>query len=418
MFEKKQAEVLVVGAGPVGLFAAAELKRRGVDVYVADAESGGTGMSYALALHPDSVDLLDRLDLGAGVTEAAYRVERVAFYEGPERRAVFDLAALGGRYPFLSILPQSALEGSLQRWLEKHKVKIHWQHRVASIRPKAEGVEADVERWGVDSVGYAFAHDERVVEKVFPFRARYLLGTDGHRSLVRRFLDVDYESLAEPALFAVFEFETGYDAAQEARVILDEGTTNVLWPLPGGRCRWSFQLTDIQEFSGERVKSRLSSLGRWLLPTLTRDRMEALIAERAPWFEAGLGDVLWSVAIRFERRLATAFGGGRLWLAGDSAHLASPVGMHSMNVGLREAADLAERFEGILHRDRPEAILEEYNRERRAEWKTLLGVDGGARPTGAADPFVARNAERLLSSAPASGEALDRLLGQVGLRLG
>ena len=65
------------------------------------------------------------------------------------------------------------------------------------------------------------------------------------------------------------------------------------------------------------------------------------LAERAPWFQSEIKDILWIAQVQFERQLVLRYGEGRCWLAGDAAHQASPAGMHSMNLGLREAADLA-----------------------------------------------------------------------------
>jgi 2-polyprenyl-6-methoxyphenol hydroxylase-like FAD-dependent oxidoreductase len=189
----------------------------------------------------------------------------------------------------------------------------------------------------------------------------------------------------------------------------------VLWPRPGGRCRWSFQLPDPEQFEGERVKNRLSEIGRWIFPTLDEERLHELIRERAPWFDAKITDVIWSVAIKFERRLTGSFGRGGLWLAGDSAHLAGPVGVQSMNVGLREVHDLAQRLESAVKQGQGAAPLEGYDTRWSAEWRKLLNVDGTLRPRDDASPFVKKNGARLLSCLTASGDDLKPLLKQLKL---
>jgi len=417
MFGKHRSEVLVAGAGPVGLFTAAEAVKRGLDVQIVDAEWRGTGMSYATALHPGSVALLRDLGLEDDVVRDAYHVERLVFYEGTERKTIVDLTALGGDHPYLTIMPQSAMEGALERWLSAHKAKVRWRHRLAGITSTHSPTEVTLQRWGDDSIGYGVAHDEPVIDAVFPFQAEFLVGADGHRSLVRRRLEYDFREVVPATLFGVFEFDCKHDLAHEACVVLTEDTTNVLWPLPEGRCRWSFQLRNPAEFEGERVKSRLSALGRWILPSLDEERLHTLIAERAPWFEGGAGEVVWSVAIKFEQRLSSGFGSGALWLAGDAAHIASPVGMHSMNVGLREGRDLAEAFHGILREGAAPEGLETYAAARRAEWTALLDLTESLRASDRATPFVRDNARRILTSIPASGENLKTLLRQVNLEL-
>ena len=75
-----------------------------------------------------------------------------------------------------------------------------------------------------------------------------------------------------------------------------------------------------------------------------------MIAERATWFRGRIDQINWRIMVRFERRLAKSFGQNRVWLAGDAGHLTGPAGMHSMNVGLREALDLAAILDGVLHK--------------------------------------------------------------------
>jgi len=415
VFGKHHAEVLVVGAGPVGLAAASVLTQRGIGVHIVDEEWRGTGFSYALALHPGSLDLLDDLGLGPALVDRSYHVERVVFFEGKEPRETLDLTTLETRHPFLAIVPQNFLEDDLEGWLRDHKVKVQWKHRLLELHGDDRPVEARLERWGEDMTGYAVARRTRVTEKVFPFQAELVLGADGHASMVRRKLGFEFQEMGNPEYFVVFEFECDGDPGHEVRIVLDEKTTSILWPLPGGRCRWSFQVENFDDLESERVKRRLSEFGHWVSPGLDEDRLRALIAERAPWFRAGIRELFWSIPIRFERRLASGFGRGAYWLAGDAAHLAGPAGIHSMNIGLREAKDLAERFEHVLRQGASE--LESYGPGREREWRQMFNADGGLQATGEASEFARRNATRILACTPASGAHLRTLLAQVGLEL-
>jgi 2-polyprenyl-6-methoxyphenol hydroxylase-like FAD-dependent oxidoreductase len=141
-------------------------------------------------------------------------------------------------------------------------------------------------------------------------------------------------------------------------------------------------------------------------PILSDERLLALLGERAPWFEANVDEINWRILVRFERRLATAFGQHRVWLAGDAAHATGPLGMQSMNIGFREARDLAEIIAKVLHGGASLEALDCYNRERRTEWQHLLGLAGGDR----------RN--RLALCLPASGERLASLVEQLNPGIG
>jgi len=143
------------------------------------------------------------------------------------------------------------------------------------------------------------------------------------------------------------------------------------------------------------------------------ERLGQLLAARAPWWTARPTDIYWSTLGLFEPRLARSFGAGAIWLAGDAAHQAAPVGVHSMNSGLVEARQLATRMSRVLHAGATVSLLEAFAAATRETWHALLGGDVRALP--GADPWVAQNRARICSSIPASGDDLETLLGQIGL---
>ena len=415
MFAKPHPEVLVVGAGPVGLFTAISLARRGVRVQIADRDWRTGAHSYALALHGRSLALLGGLGLAEQVLEGAYRVQKVGFYEGDQRRAELKLADQDNATE-LVVLRQDVLEHVLEQALAESGIKVLWNHEVARLTPSEHTVTATVNKMVRESVGYAVAHHEWVAAKTYYWNVPFVVGADGHRSRVRRSLDIDFPEVGPAQHFAVFEFRTDADLDHEMRVVLDEKTTNVLWPLPGGACRWSFQLLDQEAPATSRAKDRVAvQLGGAQFPVLSEEHLQALIAERAPWFRGSIGEVSWRIVVRFERRLAECFGRDQMWLAGDAGHITGPVGMQSMNVGFLEGEQLADILAGILREGHSTTRLSEYNRTRLAEWKQLLAVEGGLAASEATDPWVAKRAERLLGCLPASGNELTALAAQLGL---
>jgi 2-polyprenyl-6-methoxyphenol hydroxylase-like FAD-dependent oxidoreductase len=170
--------------------------------------------------------------------------------------------------------------------------------------------------------------------------------------------------------------------------------------------------------AADRFKSRLTTmLGEHFFPHLDEGRTRELLHQRAPWFEKGKVEIGWSIEVRFEHRLAAAFGRGRVWLAGDAAHLTGPAGMQSMNAGLAEAHDLAARMKRIRDGQAGLDLLDAYGRERLAEWGFLLGRRGGLRAGPSASEFVAKNAARILPCLPASGPEIAPLAAQLGLEV-
>lgn len=416
MFAKNHPEVLVVGAGPVGLLAALRLARLGVDVEIVDRQWRTGAHSYALALHPHSLAILHELGLAEQVIERAYPVRRVAVYDGTTRRAELNLPERPDDTGFVAAMRQDVLEGLLEEALRQEGMKVLWNHELSRLAAQKDRVAVTVDKLAKQSVGYAVAHTEWIVAGSKRTKLPLVIGADGHSSLVRRSLGIDYPSVGPPEHFAVFEFDTDAELNDEMSIVLDDRTTSVLWPLPGGACRWSFQLPDYSARESPRMKERVAvQFGSSQFPVLAEKSLRSLIAERAPWFDGKIGEIRWRLVVRFERRLAGSFGSGRAWLAGDAAHMTGPAGMQSMNVGLREADELANVMNRMLRDDPSPEPLESYNSRRLAQWRFLLGLEGGLKPTSATDSWIAEHAPRLLPCLPASGEELSALAGQLGL---
>ena len=385
MVRKREAEVVVVGAGPVGLLAAISLKTGGVDVHIYDAGSRTAAHSYALVLHPGTLCLLDRLGLAGSCIEAGRVVNRIDVYEGTERREQLDLSRLPGPHPNVVILPQSALESILEEALLKLGVKVEWDHRVQSLEPSAEHVALSVARLDKVSTGYPVSHMEVVVDKMIDIVAKYVVAADGFDSFVRRRLGTPYADQGRGQLYSVFQFVTGRGAPSDGRLMVEKDRVGGYWPLPDGRCRISFPIDQPAEHRPDPAKLR------------------ELLSSRAPWFQGEIGGIEWTALGLFERKLVTSFGADRIWMAGDAAHLTGPLGGQSMNVGLREADDLADRLVRVLRPGGPPGLLEQYDASRAAEWRNLFGTDAR---------YGSRQA-LLLPCIPASGGDLAALLGQL-----
>lgn len=393
---KTKTDVLVVGGGPIGMYSAICLAAHGLEVVVVDSQSRGAVHSRALALHPETLRLLDKIGIADELLKQGHRIEKIAFYEGEQRCAEIEVGAVGGSFPFVLVVSQSALETALERVLRQHGLKVLRNHEVLTLEARDEGVVAEVARMEKVSLGYDIMRTDWEIGKTFRFRSRYVVGADGRESRVRSSVS-RAETLGQTERFAIFEFLGPLNVQHEVRVVLAGDSSNVLWPIDAERGRWSFQRTKALPKQAE--EQQLLELAR----------------ARAPWFQVQPLELHWSARVHFDRLLVSSMGRARSWLVGDAAHATSPIGVQSMNVGFREAHDLVERLSAITRSAADPAMLRDYDATWRARWKQLLY--GAASLESNAQSWIAREARRIVSSVPASGRDLDCLLEQLGIAL-
>ncbi len=328
-----ETDVLVVGAGPTGLMAALVLARRGVAAVVVDAKSGPTRESRALAVQARTMEIYDQLGLVGEVLAGAYPATRFQIRPGTDPAGFGFAAAQEGatRYPGMHIFEQSRNEELLSSALTSAGGGVRWRHRLVDLvddtGEPGGGVVALVE--GPDGLS-------RV-------RARWCIAADGAASRVRRLLDVPFEGVTDHATFWVADLRgvSGLpDQAVSAR--FGDVTFAVFFPLgPGGHARL------ISMADGETV-----------------DQESALAGARS---DLGLDytAVDWFSTYRVHHRVAARFRRGATFLAGDAAHVHSPVGGQGMNTGLQDAHDLGLLLADVAQGHLTAAALDRYERERR-----------------------------------------------------
>ena len=397
MFRHPDPEVLVVGAGPVGLVAALFLQHYGVRVEIVDMSERTTQHSYALAIHPRTLRILDEAGLSDRLIGSGRKVTKVAYFEGRDRRAEIDYSALASKHPYLLVIRQSLLERAAEEALRLNKLKVLWGHRLQALNMDGGMVRAEVATLDQVATGYPVARTEWLVAHSETIRPTFVIGADGYDSAVRRMAGIEMADIGEGQTFSVYEIEATGELPAEVRVVLDPDLTSVYWPLEDGRCRWGFQIHDASRHD------------------TSIERLEQLIAARAPWFTARPTQIYWSTLAVFASRLARSFGQGGVWLAGDAAHQAAPVGVHSMNSGLVEARELAARISRIQHSEGSSSLLQEFASEAHDAWQRLLGAGRAVRTLPGADSWVQQRAARIRACIPASGDELEPLLGQIGL---
>lgn len=412
LFSRKPTrfDVLVAGAGPVGMFMALRLAQRGLKVGIVEQADSPASHAYALALQPEALALFQRANLG-NITRSARLVPQVAFYAGHDRKAVVPVGEPGVG---IGVLGQDVIETRLASALEDAGVQILWHHRIAEVQQDGDSVHTSIQRLGPQGFAYAVVHTESVVEKTYTYESRFLIGADGHSSTVRSRLGIDFVNRGTTEYFAVAELDCIEPLRDELRIVIHDGLISALWPMPAGRCRWSFQLGEAKAQHYSRLKLRSPfDQGDEGAPSLSQAALEELVEARAPWFDVAMDNIRWRKLVRFDKRMATSYGEGRVWLVGDSAHMGLPIGVQSMNTGFFEAERLSEAIEAAL-RSGDTSRLPTCARAFAHEWETLLGDPAQLLPANPT-PWVSEHAEQIVSCLPVAPQHLPRTIEQLCL---
>lgn len=329
--EPAPCDVLVVGAGPVGLLLGCLLAQRGIDVRVLERRGQATERSRAIGVHPPGLACMAQVGLAEPLIERGVRVRRgCAFVRGANIGSI-DFATLNGPFDFVLSVPQPITERLLQQ-------------RLHQLAPNALMRGVEVAHCGQDdALAGADVRDDAGLRRM---RARFVVGCDGRRSVVRDALKTPYPGRVYPQRFAMADLPDETTLGSEAAVFVDHAGLVESFPLPGGRRRWVASLE-----RSAAAPSRQHFAG--LLEART-----GLPAYAPPDTELSL--------FAAERFCAERFARGRLVLAGDAAHVISPIGGQGMNLGWQDASALAELLPRCLAQPEMRArLLADYSRSRR-----------------------------------------------------
>ena len=396
---ERKTQVLVVGAGPVGLLAALRLKQRGLDVTVVDQNERNTARSFAVVLHARTLAMLGDLGLFEPFVWQGQSFKRIVVFSGGERRAILDVPTFGELAEGGLTLPQNVLRNALELALQKEGVYVEYLHRLTSLGQHDSGVRAEVTRREPVSAPLSSQgrFEWRDVESL-SLQADYVIGTDGRTSAVRKSLGIGLREAAPPQTFGFFDVPHEPPAGQSLELVVGP-EMSAMYPLHGGATRYTFELA--------------------APPTrpLDAEKLRELRLARMPWHAAGHESVEWSGVHTFERALVERFGQGRVWLAGDAAHTTSPLGAQSINVGLREARELANGVADAIATGDHQRLSTGYDVQRELEWRKLLSFGGKPSLSPSTPSWAKQHLRDLLAALPATGDELDACLAALGVTL-
>jgi 2-polyprenyl-6-methoxyphenol hydroxylase-like FAD-dependent oxidoreductase len=340
-------DILIVGAGPTGLTLALQANAHGASVRIVECRVEEFRPSRALIMHPRTLEVLRPLGVTPALLERAIRNPRVVAHLG--RRGVpIDLSTLSIRdtaYPHPVLIRQADVEDVLAQALAERGVCVERGTRLAGYRAH-DGVVATLDRAG----------HRCLVE------SRFLVGCDGPDSIVRRRAGIAWEGAAYRHDVVLADLALDGDVSTgDAHVVAARDGLLFLFPL-GEYAEWRLLATE----------PAVESSGAFGQPgaSISKERLAALLA-RAP-IDVRIASVAWSARVRLQRRLASQYRAGPVFLAGDAAHTHSPAGGQGMNTGIQDAANLGWKL--ALAGECDDMVLDSYQIERRPVARRVLAL--------------------------------------------
>lgn len=370
-------DVLVVGAGPVGLALAVELARRGVACRIIDQNGGPATTSRALGTQARTIEALGFMGVPPGALAPSSRVRTMVIHDGPKQVA---------RIPLLSERSDRAYDGLLvMAQSDTERVLLD---RLAALGGQVERRTALV-GLAQDERGATAALDGPNGEETV--RARFVVGCDGFRSGVRRLLGIPFAGSSYPQAFALADLRIDWDLPRdEARAWFHPDGLFATLPLPEpGTWRLIADVPASAPAANADVHGITGEVGDE--PAIDLPFFQRLFAERTGNRTATLSDPTWLSGFRISRRMAERYRDGRCFIAGDAAHVHSPVGGQGMNTGIQDAANLGWKLALATMGHAAPGLLDTYATERMPIARGVLdGTDLGMRMITAANPAVRR----------------------------
>ena len=342
--DKQSDRVIVIGAGPVGLCLSLALAQAGVQVSLIEQLNDDNFLEQvprAGTNHPATLELFDRIGLYKLLEPRGIIAPKFHYWDRHEGKLIaeFDHAHLKDETPFPYVLQCERIK------IVEEAMKLAKAHPDIDLRLSTTftGFEQDG-----DGVTATVTNPAEETEKI---RGRYIVSAEGARSIIRKELGIGFEGFTYSD--RTLNIEVAYDFRKhgytERNYISDPDEWSNLFHWSGPPDRWRVHFPTKENESEEELR-----------------RPEVLQAKLQSFLPTGKDfDIVGSNVYTVHQRVATKFRSGRAILAGDSAHVNSPIGAMGMNSGIHDAFNLADKLIGVLRGETSDDVLDRYERQRR-----------------------------------------------------
>lgn len=342
-------DVLVVGAGPTGLMMASELRRYGLNCILIDKNQGPSDQSKALAIQPRTLEIFHLLGISSLFINRGQKIEAMNPMDHTKKIAHIPFSILETPFPFILSLPQSHTEQILAEHLHTLGGKIERETELVALSEESDKVIADL---------------RQPTGETRQIAAKWVIGCDGAHSFVRKHLQLTFIGKAFHQIFSLADVKIQWKYPHnEVYAFFHPNGPLAAIPLPGeNQYRLIFLLDRCQE-KAKKLTSPLDNLDVKEYPAPSLEETKQIVAQ---WADpsAEVSDPQWLANFHVNSRLTSRYQVGKLFLAGDAAHIHSPIGGQGMNTGLQDAFNLSWKL-AMVHREQIDhKILESYHEER------------------------------------------------------
>lgn len=335
MTETTLPPVLIVGAGPVGMSAALDLAHYQIPSLVLDEDHTLSEGSRAIAFHHTALAVWEKLGAGEAVLHKGIPwTRRHTYFRNRELFTQDFPTPAEGMLPRFINIQQYYVERYLLDQIEASPlVDLRWDHKVTGLHQESKGVTLDIE----------------TPRGPLRLTGSYVIAADGARSTLRHLLDLDFPGKTHQDRFLIADIRADLNLPLEPRFFFDHptnpGYTVLIHPQPDGIWRIDWQIDARSDPAWERS------------PEQMHRRIRALIGD-------GAYEIIWLSDYRFHQRLLEQFRHGRVFFAGDAAHLVAPFGARGLNSGVQDVENLVWKLAFVLRGHSPESLLDTYQAER------------------------------------------------------
>ncbi|NND02524.1 MAG: FAD-dependent oxidoreductase [Acidimicrobiia bacterium] len=338
--------VVIVGGGPVGMTAALLLAKFGVPSLILEAANNRDPIgSKALCMQRDVLDVLERVGVGDKLMEEGITWTLGRTYYRNIELFQITFPEVGDNHfpPFVNVG-----QDRTEHWLEARirtepLIELRYGHAVTSLSQNDERVALTVETTSGKTT----------------ISAQYAIGADGSRSAIRKLIGAEFPGKSFDDQFLICDIRADLGFANERRFFFDPEWNPdrqvLIHPQADSVWRIDWQVPPDFDVEAEQASGGLD------------ERIRKIVGE-------GEYDIVWMSVYRFHQRIATKFREGRVFLAGDAAHIVSPFGARGLNSGVQDAENLAWKLAFVLNGWAKDDLLDTYEPERRAAAEENLRI--------------------------------------------